>query len=73
MHGVWDDLGNMFRMGKSTYVSQNPEDLSHTEEVAFLDLIWEQKTRSFGDVRSENPVVRKAVLANTRPGGGAGL
>lgn len=73
MHEVWDDLGNMFRMDKSTYVSQNPEDLSHTEEVAFLHLIWEQETRSFGDVRSEDPVVRKAIPANTGPGGGAGL
>ena len=68
-----DDLGNIFRTDRSTYVSQNPENLSHTEEVAFLNLIWEQETRSFGDVRSENPVVRKAVPANTRPRGGAGL
>ena len=39
---VWDDLRNIFRTDKNTYVSQNPENLSHTEEVAFLDIIWEQ-------------------------------
>ena len=73
MHEVWDDLTKIFRTDKNTYISQNPKNLSHTEEVAFLDLIWEQETRSFGDVGSENPVVRKAVLMNTRPRGGAGL
>ena len=70
---MWDDLTKIFRTDKNTYISQNPKNLSHTEEVAFLDLIWEQETRSFGDVGSENPVVRKAVLMNTRPRGGAGL
>ena len=42
VHGVWDDLKDILRKGENTHISQNPENLSHTEEVAFLDLIvWE--------------------------------
>jgi hypothetical protein len=70
---MWDDLRNLFRTGKNTHIDQNPENLSHTEEVALLDLIWEQQTPSFGDVGSEDPVVRKAILVDARPGGGAGV
>ena len=58
---------------KHTYVDQNPNDLSHTEEIAFLNLIWEEKTPSLGDVGSENPVVRKVLAVSTRPRGGTGL
>ena len=73
MYEVYDDLGVYFRRCKNTHIGQNPENLSHTEEIAFLNLVWEQYAPSLGDVRSENPVVRKALAANTRPGGGTGL
>lgn len=42
MRGVRVDLGNIFRTDKKTHVDQNPKNLSHTEEIAFLDLVWEQ-------------------------------
>ena len=56
------------RSDKNTHINQNPENLSHTKEVTLLYVVCEQQTPSFWDVGSENPVVRKALTVNTRPG-----